>query len=106
MATAWFRFYAELNDLLPAAMRQKELAFSFKEKRRSVKDMIESLGIPHTEVDLILVNGVSATFERHIEDGDRISVYPVFEGLDISDVTLLRPRPLRETKLLVAGFEH
>ncbi len=59
----------------------------------SVKDAIQAIGVPHTEVDLILVNGISVTFDQHLQPGDQISVYPVFETLDISDVTHLRPRP-------------
>jgi uncharacterized protein len=63
-----------------------------------VKDLIEGLGVPHTEVDLILVNGVSVDFTYGIDDGDRVSVYPVFEALDISPATSVRPRPLREIR--------
>ncbi len=57
--------------------------------------MVESLGIPHTEIDLILVNGQSVDFKYHVQDADRISLYPVFNALDISPVQRLRPRPLR-----------
>jgi uncharacterized protein with PIN domain len=48
--------------------------------------MIEAFGVPHTEVDLILVNGRSVGFSRHLRDGDRISVYPVFRSIDIAPV--------------------
>ena len=37
--------------------------------------MIESLGVPHAEVDLILVNGESVGFDYIVQDGDRVSVY-------------------------------
>lgn len=90
------RFYAELNDFLSADRRQRDL-ISELNTTRTVKDLIESLGVPHTEVDLILVNGKSAGFARHVEDGDRISVYPVFERLDIGPVSEVRPEPLRRT---------
>jgi uncharacterized protein len=63
-----------------------------------VKDLVEGLGVPHTEVDLILVNGLSVDFGYRVDDGDRVSVYRVFEALDISAVTLVRPRPLREIR--------
>ena len=39
--------------------------------------MIEALGVPHTEVELILVNGVPIDYGYLIEDGDRVSVYPL-----------------------------
>jgi hypothetical protein len=54
---------------------------------------MESFGIPHTEIDLILVNGNSAPFSQAIHPGDRLSVYPVFEAFEISLVDL--PRQVR-----------
>jgi uncharacterized protein with PIN domain len=63
--------------------------------------MIESFGVPHTEIDLILVNGRSVDFSHIVGDGDRISVYPVFESLDISPLIRLRPAPLREPRFVV-----
>lgn len=98
--SAWFRFYAELNDFLPAERRMTSFERKFIDAA-SVKDMIESLGVPHTEIDLILVNGKSVDFRYTVRDGDRISVYPVFEGLDISPVTRLRPQPLRESRFVL-----
>ena len=61
----------------------------------------EALGVPHTEVDLILVNGDPVDFSYRLRDGDGVSVYPVFESLDISD--LIRPHtvPLREVKFIL-----
>jgi hypothetical protein len=58
-------------------------------------------GVPHTEVDLILVNGRSVGFDHRLEDGDRVSVYPVFEALDVTPVVRLRPRPLREPRFVL-----
>lgn len=55
-----------------------------------VEDVIETLGVPHSEVDLILVNGNAVPFSHPLKEGDRISVYPVFETFDISKVTKLR----------------
>lgn len=99
MHSAYFRFYEELNDCLPGEKRKVRFCHNYTHQA-SVKDMIESLGIPHTEVDLILVNGASVGFDYLIKDGDEISVYPVFESLDISDVQHLRPQPLREPKFV------
>ncbi len=69
--------------------------------RPAIKDVIEALGVPHTEVDLILVNGESVDFSYRLEDGDRVAVYPVFEGLDIAPVTRLRPEPLRDPRFVL-----
>lgn len=94
-----FRFYEELNDFLPNHLRKRDFGSKFK-GRQSVKDKIESLGVPHTEVDLILVNGKSVDFGYILEDGDQISVYPVFETLDIQGVTRLRRLPLRRPRFI------
>ncbi len=97
---AIFRFYAELNDFLPKPKKQKPFEYAFSGKP-GVKDAIEALGVPHTAVDLILVNGKSVSFDYPIEHDDRIAVYPEFELLNISEVTHLRPKALRETKFIV-----
>ncbi|MBC7259109.1 MAG: Mut7-C ubiquitin/RNAse domain-containing protein [Chloroflexi bacterium] len=94
------RFYAELNDFLPPERRMVEFEHLAAD-RASVKDVIESAGVPHAEVDLILVNGVSVDFAHPVSDGDRISVYPVFESLDITPVIRLRPRPLRNPRFIL-----
>ncbi len=86
-----FRFYAELNDFL---LPERRLA-AFPHAvflSASVKDMIESLGVPHTEVDFILVNGVPAGFGHLVRAGDRVSVCPAFSSLDVSSVMQLRPQ--------------
>ena len=99
MPKAIFRFYEELNDLLPKHRQKTDSEVEF-EGKRSVKDMIEALGVPHTEVDLILVNSESVNFSYIIKDADRISVYPVLESLNIENVTRLRPSPLRKTRFV------
>jgi uncharacterized protein with PIN domain/sulfur carrier protein ThiS len=97
MPKAILRFYEELNDFLPRHRQKIDFEVEIKGKR-AIKDMIEALGVPHTEIDLILVNGKSVDFKYILQDGDRISVYPVFDCLNIEDVTRLRKRPLRRTK--------
>jgi len=91
---AVFRFYAELNDFLPPHRRSVPISHSF-ELPASVKDMIESMGVPHTEVDLILLDGTPVDFSRAVQDGNRISIYPAFSSVDISPLPQLRP-PLRD----------
>jgi uncharacterized protein len=95
-----FRFYAELNDFLAPGRRTGSFEHAFVDKA-TVKDMIESFGVPHTEVDLILVNGESVDFRYVVRDGDSISVYPVFEGLDITSLVRVRPEPLRDPRFVL-----
>jgi len=100
--TAYFRFYAELNDFLPKNKRYTQFPLTFK-NRQTTKHLIESIGVPHPEVDLILVNGEPKDFSYVVQDEDVISVYPVFESFDISAENKLRAEPLREPKFVLDG---
>jgi uncharacterized protein len=102
VSRALLRFYAELNDFLPGARKQVAFQHEFQ-GTPSIKDLVESLGVPHGEIDLILVNGASVDFSWKVQDGDRVSVFPVFEALDIGPLTRVRPSPLRETRFLLDG---
>jgi hypothetical protein len=98
-AKATFRFYEELNDFLPNNRKKVDFDVMFSE-RKSIKEIIEKFGIPPTKVDLILINGKSVDFNYTLKDGDRVSVYPVFERLNIQNVTQLRRVPLRRIQFI------
>lgn len=98
--TSEFRFYEELNDFLPPDRRKISFTYDFT-GTPSVKDAIEAIGVPHTEVDLILIDGRSVGFEERLHGGERVAVYPVFERLDVTPLTHLRPRPLRVSEFVV-----
>ena len=94
------RFYAELNDFLPPDRHGRPTTLDVA-AGTTVKDLAESLGVPHTEIDVILVNGESVDFGHQVRDGDRVSVYPMFEALDVSPLVRLRPKPLREPRFVL-----
>jgi hypothetical protein len=99
MTTATFRFYEELNDFLAPGQRGREFACRCA-RAASVRQAIESLGVPRTEVELVLVNGESVGFDRALQDGDRVSVYPMFETLDVTPLVRVRDRTLRVTRFV------
>jgi uncharacterized protein len=99
-ARVYVRFYAELNDHLPPGQQYQTIERSILVPG-SVKDLVESCGVPHTEVELIVVNGVSVDFSYLVRDGDRIAVYPVFESLDVSPTLRVRPSPLRDPRFVL-----
>ncbi|HUO68455.1 MAG TPA: Mut7-C RNAse domain-containing protein [Gammaproteobacteria bacterium] len=95
-----FRFYEELNDFLVPKRRQRSFEHRFT-GNPSVKDAIEALGVPHTEIDVILVNGHSVDFSERLRGSERVAVYPTFERLDVAPLTRLRPEPLRVTRFVL-----
>ena len=94
------RAYAELNDFLPKHWRFRSFSYPLN-GGNSLKHLIESAGIPHTEIELILVNGNSVGLDATVNANDRISVYPVFESIDVTPLIALRPEPLRKTRFIL-----
>lgn len=95
-----FRFYEELGDFLPPERRKRSFMHAF-DGTPAVKDRIEALGVPHTEVDLILVDGEPVGFQHRLRGGERVAVYPMFECFDLGAATRLRPAPLREPRFVL-----
>jgi uncharacterized protein with PIN domain len=87
---AFVRFYGALNDFLPAARRRTTLVCRF-DNRASIKDLIESLGVPHPEIDRLVVNGEFVDFRYVVAPGDRVAVYPPFHTLALGDAGQLVP---------------
>lgn len=98
--TVHFRFYAELNDFLPQKKRQTTFDYLFSGPLK-LQEAILSIGIPLSEIDLILVNEQSADLHYRLKNGDRIAVYPVFEAFDISGLSMLQSSPLRSSRFIL-----
>ena len=100
MTRAIFRFYEELNSHLRGHRRKSDSEVEF-EGQPTVRELIEATGVPSEEVDLILADGESVGFGHIPKEGERISVYPVFESLNIEKATRLPGRPLRALKFVL-----
>lgn len=97
------RCYGRLNDFL--AKSRREAAFDHHvEEAPAVKDLIESLGVPHPEVELILVNTQPTDFDYIVRDGDQINVYPDLDAAihaGIAPTIHVRPEPLPEARFVL-----
>lgn len=102
MRRARLRFYAELNDFLPPAIRGVTFTHEFLGSP-SVKDVVESLGVPHVEIDLILADGEPVDFTWILRDGARVSVFPAFEAIELDPRVRLRPAPGGEPRFVLDG---
>ncbi len=109
MVTATFRFHEELNDFLAPDRRKREFGVPCAQAA-TTKHMIEALGVPHTEVELILVNGEPAGFDRLLQDGDRVAVYPRCGSPGAEPRLRLRDAPSGETRFVadahLGGLAH
>jgi len=86
------RFYGALNDFLPRARRGTRFVHHLRD-RASVKDVIEALGVPHPEVDLILLNGRPTDFAALVIDEDDLAVYPPFADIPLDGVARVGVAP-------------
>lgn len=99
MTHVHFRFYEELNGYLPEENRKVWLEYGFSDAI-TLQEVLRSMKIPADEIDLILVNQQSKGLDYVLNDGDRISVYPVFESFDLSGKSRIREKPLRDPKFI------
>ena len=72
---ATFTFSGELNDFLPNYRKNKTFNLEFA-PHQSLKHLIESLGVPHTEIGTVLVNGQAADASKRLRKGDQIVIHP------------------------------
>ena len=92
------KFHRELNDFLP---RSKNKRYRVKVAgHQTLKDIFESEGVPHPEVDIILVNGKSSRFNRNPRPGSFIELYP--SGIFYqAQVRHLLPSPMKRPKFFL-----
>lgn len=95
-----FQFFEELNDFLSPQHRNITFNHNFK-GRVSVKDLIESVGVPHTEIDFILANAKPVDFTYHVQHKDEINVYPLSEIMGVAGLSKMRREPLSTFRFIV-----
>ncbi len=96
------RFYEGLNVFLNRDHHNKRFSYYLK-GTTSIKDLIESCGVPHPEVDVILINGMGVDFHYHLLEEDRIEVYPVLPDHSFENACHLQKRPLDDHRFIADG---
>jgi hypothetical protein len=99
-AEIYLRFYEELNDYLPLQLRKQEFACRINGPI-AVENVLQVHGVPDSEVELVLVDGKSVDLSYILEPGEHVSIYPVFESLDISGIVKIREAPLRRPRFVL-----
>ncbi|MFW6324767.1 MAG: Mut7-C RNAse domain-containing protein [Desulfovibrionales bacterium] len=100
MDTAEFRFHGEVKDFLSSGNKTGHLLYPLQ-RRASIKDVIESLGPPHTEIGRIIVNGQEKDFTHIVQPEDKIDVFPQPIPVPVCRATRLRPDPFDSIRFLV-----
>lgn len=77
---AVLRFYGPLNDFLSPPLRQRDCPCPLF-GTPAVKDVIEALGVPHPEVERVVINGAEVSLGHNLAGGERVAVYPPLLGL-------------------------
>jgi hypothetical protein len=106
MKQAHLRFYEELNEYLPEDKKKRSFVCRF-EGEVTVAALLRAVGVPLSEVDLLLCGSEPVSPAQVVRDGDSISIYPVFESLDIAGTARVREEPLRRPSFVAgAGLER
>ena len=99
-------------DFFLSGDRRGEKAIHLPNRGASVKDIIESLGVPHTEVGQLLIRTgqerpggegdcfAEVGFDHVPRDQEQIFVHPPVTPVDITRPTRLRPHPFHSLKFV------
>ena len=94
-------FHGNLPELLVRRLAGSQLVRHTLERRASVKDVVESFGIPHPEIGLLTINGRQIGFDALVKDRDDIELWPLTPPCDVLTPTILRPEPLTRISFMV-----
>ena len=100
MKQAYFRFYSDLNYFLPPEKRDVLFAHKIYE-HASIKDTIEAIGVPHPEVDVIVVNDQAVDFSYNVQPDDVVAVYPLFMSFEVEPTVRVGPPSLKEARFVL-----
>ena len=101
-AEIYIRFYEELSDFLPPDKIKTRFTYPLG-NIRTVKELLHGLSVPEKVVELVLIDGASVDFSCQLKDKDFVSVYPVFESLDVRSLVRVREDPLRRTRFILSA---
>lgn len=94
-------FYGNLKDLLKKGLPQNGIIHHSLNRRASVKDVIESFGVPHPEIQWLKINGQQLGFDSILQDKDKVEISPLTPPFDVFKVSILRPDPLEKIRFVV-----
>ncbi|MGB3224385.1 MAG: Mut7-C RNAse domain-containing protein [Desulforhopalus sp.] len=100
----FLEFHGDILDLLNRVPERGNTVIHELFRRASIKDILESLGVPHTEVGKIILDGVEQGFEKIAENEDHFEIFPLSPALPPTIATVLRPDPLKNCCLFLVDI--
>lgn len=71
------------------------------EQKTSIKHIIESLGVPHTEIGKIIAEDNEVNFNYIPVNSQKVTLLPIIPPFDVTKPSLLRPEPLQQISFVV-----
>lgn len=96
----YLSFSGDTKELLRPAQERDPIVYPLT-RRASIKDVLEGLGVPHTEVGRILLDGLDQSFAKIPCDGEYYRIQPLSPHEPPTVPTFLRPEPLPACAFLV-----
>jgi len=87
--SATFCFHKSLTDFLSPSLKHAAISYKFN-GAPAIKDAIEAIGIPHTEVHIIVVNNCQVGFDYSLTDNDEVQVFPFEASREVLKNMLLQ----------------
>lgn len=100
MCTCFLNFHGELIDFLPSSSPKGSIRYTLN-RRASIKDILEALGPPHTEIGRIMLDGQPVDFNFIPHPGQILHIHPLQPPVNPCLPTFLRPQPLPEWRFIV-----
>jgi len=97
----YLRFYGDVKELLKTQVRQDTFVQYRLNRRASIKDIIEALGIPHTEIGSITKSAKELDFAFVPEGGEQLDIRPNSGRFLPTSPSTLRPLPIPSYRFLV-----
>ena len=99
-------FPEEFNCFKRHKNKEPEIIYPL-ERKTSIKHIIESLGVPHTEIGKIVATEKKDKKDKEVDfnyipvNSQKITVLPIIAPFDVTKPSVLRPEPLQKMRFVV-----
>jgi molybdopterin converting factor small subunit len=74
-----FRLYASLAAFMPEQTKGEPSTMEVRDGT-TIRDLLENLKVPRKEIKVIFLNGIHASDDVILKEGDRVGIFPAVAG--------------------------